>query len=137
MKNHNVQLLQVLCCLLCAGNAFANIKTTPSPQVTTFYTINGNHATLTKSLYSPGCIRFDPLGRPDRSEPVLQANGQQEVDPAWFDPWAPDKVAAPAAKRRVAAGTNHRKTDSAPSGQRKIPVRQVKAGSRDTSLAKR
>lgn len=141
MKNRNVVLFVVLGWFLLVGNAFANFLNCPLPQVrTTLYPFDGNHPIPT-GLVQDTHYNFcgaDPLRGSNRCGSVLLAYRQQEVDPTWFNPWAPDKAVAHASHPPVAAHKNRRKTGSAARVQRKPPVRQVSQASRgETKLVKR
>lgn len=127
MKNRNVVPL-VLCCLFYVGNAFANVafanvKAGPPAQIT-----------LLPALDTLGNSRVgDQLGGPDRGPLVFVANGQQEIDPTWFDPWPPNKTVVPVSRPQGDIPKNHRKTVSAPPVQHKTRARHfVKAGQKET-----
>ncbi|MGB9074934.1 MAG: hypothetical protein WCC22_20025 [Terriglobales bacterium] len=139
MKNRHVVLFVVLGCFLLVGNAFANFPSSRPPQVRAHYTFDGNNSTPTGLVQDTRGNFFgvDQSRVPNRCGSMFLAFRQQEVDPTWYDPWAP-KVVEQASHPHVAAHKNHLKTGSAPSVQRKSPVRQSsQEGRREAKLGNR
>jgi hypothetical protein len=127
MKTRNVVLFVVFACFFLVRSGIANVRSCPPPQVRTLYTFSRNNSTLTEPVQDTHGNRcaVNQLGGPTAVGSVFLAYGQQEVDPTWFDPWAPSKVVAPASNSQVAAHKNRRRTGSAPLVERKTRVRHL------------